>query len=360
MAKLKAKYYVILWFAALIIFALVSAEPIPQEDIFTLQWIASLESSYPHSASYFAGVKAEKLIPVETENRFAYVDTEGAFSVIQTKQVNVSLSEDRWTSYKNVPGDVDIFSPLNEKILTLKNISGYPFFLNKRMFIVSYEQNTITELGDDGSIIWSYDFASPLTCVDASDSYFAAGLIDGSINLIDKTGKCIFYFEPGGSRIPVVTGIAISKDGNKIAAISGIDNQRFLLLEYVQDSYRVAYHEFLEKGFRENVPVYFMNNEKYIVFNRESSLGVYDIEKRKSSKIYLDGKLLFFKDGKDNMLFVITEKNETNKLLYVINYPDNIILNAPFAADTSFIDYNKDILIIGGNSIFAAFKIEQH
>jgi hypothetical protein len=357
MAKIKTKYYVILWFGVLVVYALIAAGPVPKETVLDMQWIKSLESSYPVESSFFEG-GAASLIPIETENRFGYVDVNGNFSILEQKKYNVSYSKDRWASYENIPKNIDVYSSLNKKLLTVENVNGYPFFLDNKLFFISYQQNSIRSCDDDGNIKWQYDFPAPITCIDSNNGFVIAGLLDGSIELLDAGGKRVFFFEPGGSRIAVIAGLALSKDANRFAIVSGIDDQRFLLLEKFQDSYRVIYHEFLGDGFRKNVFVNFINNEKMLAFEREGALGLYDISARTSTVLPVSGSIEAIEECDESMLFVVSAGENIEKRIMAIKYPGQFIIDAPFKAKRSFIKYEDSILLLGGDSTFAAFKID--
>jgi hypothetical protein len=234
---------------------------------------------------------------------------------------------------------------------------GYPFFSDGRVFIIGPEQNSIAALDGKGVTTWRRDLSAPITCADASAGLLLVGLLDGSVELLNTSGERIFGFDPGGSRLPVIVAAKLSRDGRRIALICGVDPQRFLLLERSGTSYKVAYHEFLERGFRRAVKAAFVDDERRVVFEREGSLGVYDIGARKSWKTPMGGDIVAMEEsGADGRLFLLVVAGNRKELVG-LRLPDDIYLRAPYSSATSFIARRGNRLYLGGDDSIAAFDI---
>jgi hypothetical protein len=369
MAKAKYTYRVLI---SVIIFAayfFLAARPIPVETVLVPQWLSSLESNYP---VYLDGTEPpadeendgigedEPLLPFKLGNRFGYIDSYGRFSVNQERKGLVSISETYWAEYEALPDDIDIRDPRNNQAAVIPGSRGYPLFLDGRLFMVNDEQNALEALDASGETLWAYDFAAPITDIDAAAGFVLVGLLDGTVELLNENGKRTFFFEPGGSRLSVICGCRISRDGSKLAIISGYDDQRFLFLERFGDSYKVSYHEFLVGGFRRAVHMAFIDRDQRVVFERIGGIGIYDINGRSNVKIDLDGRLNSFDNsGEDDLLFVITSQSEMRKELVGIRLPGEIIIEAPFRSDTAFLRRKEDRLYVGGGGTLASFKMER-
>jgi hypothetical protein len=368
----KGVYRLLLGAAVFVVYFFLAVRPVPVETVLLPQWLSSLESNYP---LYFDGTSpvsgeqaenAEALLPFKLGNRFGYVDTYGRFSVNREKKELFSLSETYWAEYNTVaavaaaPQNIDIRDPQNEPVVTIPGARGYPLFLDGRLFMISGEQNSLEALDASGKPLWVYDFAAPITDIDAAAGFVLAGLLDGTVELLDGNGKRVFFFEPGGSRLPVICACRISRDGTKIAIISGYDDQRFLYLEQFGDSYKVGYHEFLSDGFRRTVHLAFIDQDRRVVFERNGGIGIYDINGRSNVKIDLDGRVNGLDgSGGDNLLFLITSQSESRKELVGIRLPDEIIMEAPFRSATAFLRRNENRLYVGGGGTLASFKLDR-
>ena len=374
MAKGNRKWWYILGLAALVIYILISARPIQEETILKPRWITSLESNYPVSMGDFSVQEAEGPIPFLLGDRFGYIGDDGKFAINQIRGGYISMSDSNWAEYEALPSSIRVMNSLNEPVLTIEDAKGYPLFLDNRIFIVGSDQNSLTALGPAGEELWTHDFPAPLTCIDAADGYVLAGTLDGAVELLNSSGAAVFTpFEPGGSRLSVILGCAISRDASHLAVISGIDDQRFLLLERAEvenrtsrspasgDTYKVVYHEFLPNGFRRPVHISFVDNDSKVAFERDGGLGIFDINSRTSVSLSLEGEIAVLDNsGGDRFLFVITSQGPRQKRFIMIRYPAFIVNEAPFKSDNAFFARRNNILYLGGDLSMASFELEKN
>ena len=359
-----------------------ATRPIPQETVLVPRWLSSLESGgsiTPDGNTVLSdaieadGEAVGRLLPFSLGSRFGYVDKDGRFAVNQIKKANVSLSYDRWVEYEAEPEKIEIRAVNGNPLTVIENPRGYPFFLDGRTFIVGNEQNAISEIDDSGTVLWTYEFAGPLTCIDSAAGLVLAGLLDGTAVVLDRRGRQVFSFAPGGSRYAIILGCAISRDGSRIGIISGIETQRFLLLERFGTSgifaggassenidYKPAYHEFLEDGFRRPVHIEFVENDRWIVFEREGGLGFYETGSRQSSKIELNGEICTLDTtGGSGIVFAIITLSGNEKELVGIKLPGRTVLKAPFKSWDFFIGRMDSELLVGGGQTLVSFVLEK-
>jgi hypothetical protein len=347
--KKNKRYVFIITLTVFMLYMLLLPRPIPQETVIKPRWISSLETGLPITL----GSPNEEgiLLPFTIGEYFGYLRENGEFAIKKNRSGLISISQDYWAEYEGIPSSIELRSPLNENVFTIEKPLGYPLFLDNRVFIVGNEQNSITALDNKGEALWIYDFPAPLTCVDAAGGYFLAGTLDGTVVVLGSSGLPVFTpFEPGGSRLSVILGCAVSADASRFALISGIDEQRFLLLERSGDSYKVVYHEFLYTGFRRPVLVSFIDNDSKIAFEREEGLGIYNTVTRNSAILSLDGEVAAIDNsGENGFLFVISSQGATEKRFISISYPAFIVNEAPFKSRNVFLARTGNKLYLGGD-----------
>jgi hypothetical protein len=266
-----------------------------------------------------------------------------------------------WAEYENQPETIEIRDPQNRILLTIEKGGGYPLFLNGGIYLISRDQTALSQVDEKGNIRWTHDFASPLTAIDAAQGMVLTGALDGTVELLNGEGGLVFPpFEPGGSRYSVILGCRISRDGTKLAVVSGVDPQRFLLLERSGDAYNPIYHEFFPGGFRREVHIAFIDHDRRVVFEREGGLGIYTISTRNSLYLPLDGEIYALDgSGEGGLLFLITSEDLRQKNLVAIRLPGTRILNAPFTSESAFLSRQGLRLYIGGGSTLAAFDLDK-
>jgi hypothetical protein len=364
--KEKKKIWLTAGIALFVAYFFLAARPVPRETALVPRWLSSLESETPvaiDEGNIKPSGALRALLPFTLSGHFGYIDSDGRFAVNRIKKGEASLSENWWAEYEAAPSRIEIRGSDNETMLTIEEPQGYPFFLDGRIFIIGNEQNSLSEIDNTGATLWTYEFAAPLTCVDAAAGLVLAGSLDGVAEVLDREGNRLFFFEPGGSRYSIILGCAISSDGSRLGIISGIDDQRFLLLERFgggSGGYKVVYHEFLEDGFRRPVYIAFIEQDRWLFFEREEGIGVYDISARQGRKLRLEGEIVAVdQSGGQGLFFIVTAHPSGRKELVAVRLPGRIIMEAPFKSDDVFLGRAGSRLFVGGGQTLASFELER-
>lgn len=376
MAQQKKRIRIIIILVIFISYFIIAARPIAKETVLAPRWLSSLEFSAPATSG--GGARSSVgIIPFSLGARFGYVDTSGKFIINKVKTGYTALSENLWTEYSAEPEKTEIKNIGEETIVNIENPEGYPVLLDNRIFILGSEQNSLSEIGADGGVLWTYEFGAPLTCIDAAAGLVLTGSIDGIVEILDSQGKRIFYFEPGGSRYAVILGCALSRSGSRLGIISGVDQQRFLMLErYGADGdYKVVYHEFLDDGFRRPVYISFIDEDRRVVFERFGGIGCYNIKSRYGIRIPLEGEIAAIDNsGEQGIFFLISSLSPQNKELVGIRFPpdnvvpvsrarrdmrDAIFMKASFKSNNVFLGRSGSMLIAGGGTTLISFDLEE-
>jgi len=354
MAGKKRKNWVAL--GALVFFAYVfmASTPIGKETVLVPAWLSPVESEKTHSKTDPGSSPAP--MPFKLGSRFGYYGADSGFSLIETVESRLSLNEHSWASYGASPDSIEVMN-VDGSLRFVTNERGYPLFIEDQTWIIGPEQNTIALLGESGKILWCRQYPSPITCADAAVGLTLVGLLDGSIDLIATDGSRVFYFEPGGSRLPVITSAHLSSDARRIALVSGVDPQRFLLLERGGDAYKVIHHEYLGVGFRRPVISAFVGNNAFFVFESESGLGVHAIASKKTTFLPLNGRVLVLNDSPSEERFFLTVDSKTMRELVGVRLPATIFMRAPFLSAEPFLAVEGQRLYLGSPTALAALDI---
>ena len=352
----------------------IAARTVPRETVLIPRWISSIDSgviiTMPGSSPTVAaaddsGAPAEK-IPFRLGDKFGYIDRQGNLLLNRTLSANITLSERYWAEYEAEPDRITVNDSSGGETILIENPQGYPFFLDNRIFIFGVEQNVISEIDTSGSVLWACEFSCLITDIDSAAGLVLAGSLDGIVEVLDAQGKLIFFFEPGGSLYPVITGCAISNDGRRIALVAGIEDQRFLLLErfgverFGIGDYKVVYHEFLGTGFRRPVYVTFTKDDRWVVFERLGGLGIYEAGARHTNNVFLTGDLYAIdSSGSEDMIFAVVSHNGDEKDLVGVRLPGTIMIEMPFKSADAFIDRIDTRLFVGGGQAIISFDLEK-
>jgi len=364
---------------------MIAARPVPREMILASGWISSVEADSLQDLT--SRESSDGLLPFILGSNYGYIDSSGQFAINRIKTNDIYLSRNMWTEYEAEPVNITINNIYSGDKIQIQNAGGYPLLLDNRIFILGSDQNSLTEIGGGGQILWSYDFGAPLTCIDAASGYVVAGSLDGIMEVFNSNGERIFYFTPDGSRYSIIIGCAISRDGSRIGVICGIDRQRFLLFERLgnEGDYRVIYHEFMEESFRRPARVLFIDGDQSIVYERTGGLGCYNLKSRRAVNIPLEGEITAMDEsGDQGILFLITTSAnqaassgysaylQTGKNLVGIKFSpdrffglfktspqDMVFMKAPFKSGDVFLGRTGSTLVAGGGSALVSFNLEE-
>jgi len=356
--------------ALFVLYSVLAVRPVPPETVLVPKWLSSLESGEPiRLGDGQLRAAAYEPLPFVLGSRFGYVGPDGRFSLNRTKTGRVSIARGRWAEFGAMPGGITVYDGSGAELKVIDAPDGYPFFLDGRTFVIGSGQSSVSEIDPSGAVSWTFEFPSPLTSIDAAAGLLLAGSVDGVAVVVDGFGRQVFSFDPGGSRFSVILGTAISADGSRLAIVSGIDSQRFLVLERFGaglGDYRVVYHEFLGEGFRRPVHVAFVENDGRIVFERRGGLGIYDVGSRITRNVEVEGELraLDGSGGQGLMFAVFSNGPSAGGAMDLVGIQVSgraarVVTRAPFRSGEVFLGRMGSRLIVGGGQALIAFDLEK-
>jgi len=263
---------------AVIVYFFVFARPLPRALELRAVWS---DAAAAPGLAQAAGTRASGSdLPFEVGDEYGYFDPAKGLRFVAKKTFGVSLSKELYATYDRSPGTLSWKDPGGDLRFETQE-PGYPFMAGGRRFLVGPNQSTVTEIGRSGEILWRRDFPSLLTAFDASADLALFGTLDGTLIGITPSGKEVLSFAPGGSRVSCIYGCAVSSDGMTVAAISGHDRQRLVVLEKRAEAYRVAYHRWLASDFTRPIAMSFTESREQLLFETEGGVGIYDAAARR-------------------------------------------------------------------------------
>ena len=372
--KKRRRNIVIAIAAAFVAYCVFAVRPVPTETVLAPRWLASIEAGAATVLGEGGGESGapHPPVPFALGGRHGYVDRDGRFLLNMETEGQVAMSPERWAQFGAEPGRLEIRGPAGDTVAVVEDPGGYPFFLDGRNFVIGREQSSISEIGMDGSTAWTFDFPGVVTVADAAAGLLLAGSLDGVATLVDGQGRQAFSFEPGGSRFPAILGAAISADGQRIAVLSGVDSQRFIVLERFGAGacgaldFRVVYHEFLGEGLRRPARVAFVEGGRYVAFEREGGLGIYSVASRSTRSVRIPGELRALDEGGQGMLFAVFARPdgsspEAKELVgvRVAGRAPRVAMRAPFRSSGAALGRAGGRIVVGGDRALAAFDLER-
>ncbi|WP_304221626.1 hypothetical protein [Gracilinema caldarium] len=357
----KKKLYIFIGsaFATSLIYLMVAAKPISPEFTLKTLWTLNLDDTSPRTAQ--SETIKEAPIPFVLGNLYGYISPDGALIDKRSLQQNhlISITPKLVSVINPIPDTITIESPASHTAILVKDASGYPFLVQDRIFLIGKDQDSISFISDSGTVRWNYCVSSPITALACNVGNILIGTLDGNLYLLNSEGELIYTFQPGGSRLSIILGVALASDSSKIALISGIDKQRFILLGKAGQTYKVIHHQFLNTDYRRQVIIKFAQNNQYVLFEGKANLSVFDGLKKRMYEIPIDKPIQAIEAiEKTNKVFVMAGA-ENQKQLIALSLPNKKLLTSSFVSPESFIYSYADQLILGSGSVITSFIVEK-
>ncbi|HUW70144.1 MAG TPA: hypothetical protein VMX33_07910 [bacterium] len=286
-------------------------------------------------------------------NRFGYFLADGTVLLLADAANGVAISDNACVVTETTSQDGILLQSLGKSRTVIHDIR--PFFGAGRLFSASIDGTGVSAYDASGHFDWAYTFPCQLSAFAASDSMIVGGTVEGWLEGVNRDGTKAFEFAPGGSRLPVILGAAISPSGSWIAAMSGIDRQRLIVLGRGDSKYHVKSHKYLESDYREPVKLIVMSDERHVLYRRPDGIGVWAVDGK------VDAVLPVMADDFDasidtglGVAYVVARQG-TKTEMAVFRQPASLMGTIALPDSSEYVRFIGSSAYIGGRSWLARF-----
>ena len=298
-----------------------------------------------------------KLYPFFIENKFGYFNEDGNLFSLSEAYQKVSASSSYWAPYNSYSSSIPIYKS-DETLACTINATGFPYIVEDRIYLFESGGYSVSEYNSKGALLWNYAHSAIITAFSSSKNGVAIGYSDGKITFLNREGNEVFNLYPGGSAYQVISGLALSNDGQFIACISGIDRQRFLLIRIMDKQYKIIKHEYLNSNLYRQAFVSFDNRGSLVIFETGDGIGFVDCY---TYQLYfLDEKapIVDIGDNVEQKLITILTKKNNECHLIVIEKPFTKIASTSFFAKDVFLLQDGKKIFIGTSERISAIEVK--
>lgn len=280
-----------------------------------------------------------------------YLDDNWRVVSLAPDGLNYSGSDYYYTAYGPDTETFPVYLPSQVQISTI-NGAGTPLIFGRRLYIADYASGRLKAFSAAGQELWRYDIGAPITAFDSTEKLSIVGGIDGAVTILNREGRSVTDYRPGGSRIEAIYGAGLSSNGRYAAIVSGLDPQRFVLLKKGDKDYMPIYHKSLAKEYRRTVRIAFSPDERFVFYEGPGQLFVYDIHRKQERSISYEGEIIAFESNIFAGFAGFLARNENQTSVYIISqdgsYP--LLLSGIDAEKVSLGTFRQAALLgIGGS-----------
>jgi len=264
--------------------------PLGRELMAKPAWAVTMTSSPSNNPQSPSGAK--EAAPFALADHFGFVGPNGSLLHVEQRLFQVALSQGAYINYARMGTDWIMRDQRGERIASFSG-NGYPVLSDdgSRILIVSQDLTALKELDRNGSVVWSRDFPAILTCLSIQGDYLLVGLLNGTLQLLNRSGTPIYQVSLGQSRISVTYGCTVAPDGSFLACVSGIQPQALTVMGRSGSSYSRTLRLTLATDYRREVRMGFSPDSHYLFYEASDAVGLVEPQRGWRMQVPLLGRL---------------------------------------------------------------------
>ncbi len=334
-----------------VLYIILALRPLGTELHLTPEWTEDVSHVQEAAAD-------DELIPYKMGLSIGYFTPDGKVVSHIPYPVKSAISSSYYSTFGTDNTSAAFYSNSGEYLGNIEE-AGFPFFDKERIFVFLAGGNSFVKCDSSGKREWIYESYAPITAFGSSRGGIVAGFADGTIASFTPDGKISQRFMPGGSNVPVILGAGISSDGNKLACVSGRDQQRFVVAEKNGEHSKIIFHEYLPKDFTRQVIVKFSLDDRTVFYNFNGGLGIVNLDTLKSSSIPLSGAISQIEESETNGLVYVLSRDGGTYTVTIIEPFDHKVAQFSFQGSAACIQVAGDAVFVGRDNKISRFTVSR-
>ena len=295
-----------------------------------------------------------KLLSVRSGDTAAYFNDD--FEPVARYGADRMAVDDHWLVVSGGAG-LDLIDP-DGRLRSRLNADAVPVASDGSLYLYEPDIGRLRRVDpSNGAELWSLDLLSPVTVLDSAAGRTFLGLLDGRALILDEDGEILLRYRPGGSRVEAIFGGSLSDDGRRLALISGLDPQRFVLLEERKNGFRPVSHHDTGSDFRRFVPVGFVNNGRRVIYEGINSILAVDSEEYEVRRLEVDGRPIDWADDEVSGSLALLGAGDTGESMRLLSLRDLTLFESDLPVGTTGLLLDGRNLMLVGAEHFAVLEM---
>ncbi len=265
--------------------------------------------------------------------------------------------DDEWLV---LPGDegLDIIDP-DGRLRGRITGNSTPIARNGSLFVYNRDVGRLSRVDpSNGALIWTREFLSTLTVLDSADGRTLVGLLDGRALVLNPDGEILLRYLPGGSRVEAIYGGSLNSDGTALALVSGLNPQRFILLEERKNGFRPVSHHDTESDFRRFVPVGFVGDDNRVLYEGNDEVIAVDTTTYSITHLDLDGAPVDWADDTVTRTLALLGNDRGESIMKILSRQDLTFFESKLPRGTTGLKMDGENLILVGEEYVGVLRTE--
>ena len=335
-----------------LIYIFLAVKPLSKEFHFDPEWKISLASP-----ALYENTENKDTLYFKLGQTLGYVTEDGKVTEYKTFPFQASICDNYYAIYNANASNTPFYNNKGE-VAGIIHSSGYPYFIDNKIFNFLPGGTSIEKLYPQGNVEWTYEGILPITAFASKNKYTALGFNDGQIKVFDNdTGSSLIEFSPGGCDYPVIMGLDISGSGDYIAALVGHEKQRFIISEKSDKQQRIIVSYFFEESSPFRSLVHFTKDDSRVFYILKKNIGIYDFTAKEQTLIPLNDKIINIEEA-DDLVFLLG-KSKNHYTVYMIDKTNTLEGKFSFSAQNAFMKIFNNNLYVGNDTSLSKISLKK-
>ena len=343
------RFAVILFFCLLSAYIIFFPRNLSKELIVIPSWSVDIKTS----ESAPSGIPS---VPFRLAGRVGYLAKNGEISYYEDILDRADLSDRLMVNYTSASSSRVLRAPDGSAAGSLST-DNLPFFINGRLFMISPDRMTLSEYSGDGSILWKNSPGAVITSADANTGMTALGLLDGTLVVLDETGSEIYSYFSTDSRYSAVYSCAVSRDGRRLAAVTGLYPQLLYGFEADSDGFVPVFSSKNPQQYRRSIFLRYSDDGRLLYVESPDGLRVIDNMSLQEKHLQIPGEISAAAlPGPEELSFLVFSDEDYNRIR-ILDSGTVSIADFLMPAGEVFFSSQENCFYLGTGSVIVRYDL---
>ena len=253
-------------------------------------------------------------VPFELENRLGYFANSGVLLYSEKADDAAVVTDDFFINYSNV-SEQTVLQETDGSLKSVIAARGVPFSVKDRLFVLSPDQMRLEEFNSEGESVLALSPGSVITSMDAGEDILVLGLLNGEVNIYSGEKEPVFSYYSTESRYSIAYACAVSDDGKRLAAVTGLYPQQLICFEYRNEDWVPVFRKNVAEEYRRNILLNYSNDGRLLYIETPEGIEILSTATFLQKRIEMPGEIAgVFIPGQKKLSYLISSDEDKNLL----------------------------------------------